>query len=135
MNLKSSNSENKTEESESPATVDQLQAKLEAMEKAGAFIAERMQVAVDFFSPKTRNSRYDDDASDPEFDAEDVALDEDRDRSEQHAGRCEHEAGASGQDASTSEQTSDPYASGSDHQATRSTLSVDPALPPPPQTP
>ncbi|HUS35240.1 MAG TPA: hypothetical protein VM680_07820, partial [Verrucomicrobiae bacterium] len=75
MNLKSSNSENETENRETPATVEQLQAKLDAMEKAGASIAERMQVAVDFFSPKTRNSSFGDDASDPTLDDEDVALD------------------------------------------------------------
>lgn len=128
MNLNDTN--NETDQSQTPTTTEQLRQKLEAMEKAGASVTDRMRLAIQFFEAKNKNLFPKSTPFDASVDEEDLSSDDDLETSAQNANGCAHDPHTSAHDPHTSDQTSahDPLAS--DQQAHEPS---DPELPPPPK--
>lgn len=109
-----------------PATAKDLQVLLNAMENAGASIADRMNVAAEFFQASDRDSAFDCSSSDPNPEDEELTFEDDPHISEQDADTSGSHAGQSGPDAGRSGSTSEPQANASEPEP-------EPQLPAPPK--
>jgi hypothetical protein len=130
MSMNLTETETQTDQSETPATTEQLRKKLEAMEKAGASVTDRMRVAIEFFQAKNKNPFAKTVPFDASVDDEDISCDDDLETSAHDANGCSHDPHTSAHDPHTSDQTSAPDPLASDHQAHEPS---DPELPPPPK--